>query len=194
MASLDLIIKSTLQAVILSGISNILAQLITAYQTDRSWLIDPEPLVRFMVFSLLSCPPNVLWQSWLEHRFPGYDPVPPAPKPSSKSEKAPPAPARKLSKTNTLIKFSLDSTLGGTVNTAAFIGGMLLLRGETDMALVADRIGKELVPLMLAGQKLWPAVSLLSFTLVPLEYRTLFGGLVGVGWGIYLSLIDGKGH
>ena len=29
-------------------------------------------LGRFVTFSLLSCPPNVLWQSWLEETFPGY--------------------------------------------------------------------------------------------------------------------------
>ena len=42
---------------------------------------------------------------------------------------------------------------------------------------------------MLAGLKLWPLVSLLNFTIVPVEKRILVGSLVGVGWGIYLSLV-----
>lgn len=43
MASLDLIIKSTIQAVVLSGFSNILAQLLTAYQTNvRPYYSDPQ--------------------------------------------------------------------------------------------------------------------------------------------------------
>lgn len=43
--------------------------------------------------------------------------------------------------------------------------------------------------MMKAGLKLWPLVSLLNFTVVPVERRILVGSLVGVGWGIYLSLI-----
>lgn len=41
---------------------------------------------------------------------------------------------------------------------------------------------------MVAGYKLWPAVSLISFTLVPVERRTLVGSLVGFGWGVFLAL------
>ena len=41
---------------------------------------------------------------------------------------------------------------------------------------------------MLAGYKLWPLVSLLNFTVVPVEKRTLVGSLVGLGWGIFLAL------
>lgn len=40
-----------------------------------------------------------------------------------------------------------------------------------------------------AGQKLWPAVSILSFTIIPLEQRMLFGSVAGLFWGTYLSLI-----
>jgi len=46
-------------------------------------------------------------------------------------------------------------------------------------------------PLMKAGYKLWPIVSLLSFTVVPVQQRVVFGSLVGVGWGIFLSLFAG---
>ncbi|TKX21445.1 protein SYM1 [Elsinoe australis] len=189
MASLDLIIKSTIQAVVLSGFSNILAQLLTAYQTNAPYRIDPVPTTRFIIFSLLSCPPNVLWQSWLEHTFPGYTT---ASSSSSSSSKQPPAKSpRKLNKRNTLAKFALDQTIGAGLNTVAFIAGMLLLRGVSDWGYIADKVREETLPLILAGQKLWPAVSLISFTVVPLEYRTLFGGLVGVGWGVYLSLVEG---
>jgi len=44
---------------------------------------------------------------------------------------------------------------------------------------------------MSAGYKLWPAVSLLNFTVVPFEYRMLLGQIVGMGWGIFLSLLAG---
>jgi protein Mpv17 len=50
-------------------------------------------------------------------------------------------------------------------------------------------------PLTFAGQKLWPLVSIISLTLVPVEQRMVFGSIVGVGWGIFLSLMaGGKKH
>lgn len=42
---------------------------------------------------------------------------------------------------------------------------------------------------MFAGQKLWPLVSIIGFTVVPFEHRTVFGGVIGIGWGVYLSLM-----
>ena len=48
---------------------------------------------------------------------------------------------------------------------------------------------KDTLPIMLAGARLWPLVSLISFSLVPVEKRVVFGGAVGVVWGVYLSLI-----
>ena len=41
---------------------------------------------------------------------------------------------------------------------------------------------------MIAGYKLWPAVSLLNYTVVPMENRVVVGSLVGLGWGIYLAM------
>lgn len=41
---------------------------------------------------------------------------------------------------------------------------------------------------MVAGYKVWPLVSLLNFTVVPVEKRVVVGSLVGLGWGVYLAL------
>ena len=41
---------------------------------------------------------------------------------------------------------------------------------------------------MLAGYTLWPFVSILNFTVIPVEKRTLVGSLVGLGWGIFLAI------
>lgn len=41
---------------------------------------------------------------------------------------------------------------------------------------------------MIAGYKLWPAVSLMQHTLIPAEQRTLVGSLVGLGWNVYLAM------
>lgn len=122
-----------------------------------------------------------MWQSYLESSYPGY-------KVSTKDGRS----RRQLDYGNTLIKFLLDQTLGALGNTVAFIVGMDYLRGQTDTNLVFQHVISDSWPLMKAGIRLWPAVSLLSFTLVPLQYRTGFGGLAGIGWNIYLSLVEGK--
>lgn len=203
-----------------------------------------------MVYSLLSCPPNYLWQAFLEATFPGY--THPAEsgtttsivqdsKVQSLSEKAAPTlnsindranaassaisdnglnqnierraadgrepvktkgegdhtPAehkkkvsKKLNIKNTGIKFALDQTLGAAANTVMFIAGISMLRGQSSSQIIAN-VQEEFFPLLSAGQKLWPAVSIISFTLVPVERRTVFGGIVGVGWGVFLSLVTG---
>lgn len=41
---------------------------------------------------------------------------------------------------------------------------------------------------MTAGYKLWPLVSLLNFTVVPVERRVVVASVVGLGWGVYLAL------
>lgn len=55
---------------------------------------------------------------------------------------------------------------------------------------VLQRSKDEFAPIMMAGWKLWPLVSLINFTLVQsIEGRSLVGGLAGVGWGVYMSLL-----
>ncbi|KAH0353957.1 MFS general substrate transporter, partial [Aureobasidium melanogenum] len=287
---MDPIVKATIQAAILSAISNTLAQLISCHRAGHGYSLDTGPLVTFVTFSLLSCPPNYLWQSWLESTFPGYtslddagtvasiaqqpqvkaaldaaaptlqrieetaSPVlhkasaattaladsdavkdarrrasegvdtvkakakelearvginqSPMAKPSTRSQtfstpdgqavekkidpafaQPPPSSSPKaLSIKNTAIKFALDQTLGAAVNNALFIVGIAFLKGQSiETALSA--LQKDFFPLLFAGQKLWPLVSIISFTLVPLEHRTVFGGIIGVGWGVFLSLM-----
>ena len=44
-------------------------------------------------------------------------------------------------------------------------------------------------PLIKNGWKVWPAVSLLNFTVVPVHRRILVGSIFGLFWGIFLSLL-----
>lgn len=44
-------------------------------------------------------------------------------------------------------------------------------------------------PIISAGQKIWPLVSVLQFTVVPLKHRALVGGIVGIFWGTILNLM-----
>ena len=38
--------------------------------------------------------------------------------------------------------------------------------------------------------KIWPAVTAFSFTYVPIQYRSIFGGVVAIGWQTYLNLLN----
>ncbi|KAK5142040.1 hypothetical protein LTR32_005540, partial [Rachicladosporium monterosium] len=85
------IIRASLTAATLSGISNCLAQCITCFRSNPQIQstgdiltilttfvsairndFDSNDTLRYVLFSLLVCPPNYLWQKWLEGRFPGY--------------------------------------------------------------------------------------------------------------------------
>ena len=148
------------------------------------------PIVHFVLFAFLSCPPNYLWQEYLEERFPGYTT-------GTDGQKT-------LHKTNTAKKLMLDQTLAATVNTLLFISIIGAFKGKDGKAILRDcrRVcfthpsttcsadsWQDFWPIVLSGLKLWPLVSLFNFTCVPVPRRMVVGGLAGLFWGIYLSLM-----
>jgi hypothetical protein len=151
------------------------------------------PIIKFAVFSLISNPPNIVWQGILENAFPTNVPAAPA-APSEKKLKDKPV-ATQMSKRNVLTKFLLDQTLGAMVNTLMFLvfmayvnePGAVAGRVEPLQAVVKE-INQKFWPMILDGYKFWPIVSLISFVWVPVDKRVVFGCSVGVLWGIYLSL------
>ncbi|KXS99636.1 hypothetical protein AC578_9929 [Pseudocercospora eumusae] len=191
-----------------------------------TYTLNIVELLQFVTYSVLSCPPNYLWQAFLEARFPAYPKEFPQREKelivddiatSSGAEKGQGAngslskrrveekamtqqtdprvseeKTKKLSLKNTAIKFTLDQTLGAAVNTVLFITGITLLQGQSWSTVYTNIQGK-FWPMTFAGQKLWPAVSILSFAVIPLEHRMLFGSVAGLFWGIYLSLVSGSG-
>ena len=101
-----------------------------------------------------------------------------------------------MSKTNILIKFLLDMTLGAAINTLLFLVFMAYMGApaggkEGTMDFVQRDVYQKFWPLLVSGLKLWPLVSLANFIFVPVNKRVLVGALVGVGWNIYLSLLVG---
>jgi hypothetical protein len=148
----------------------------------------------------------------LEKSFPQYI-QPPHPK---KTDEKNPPPA-KFSVRNTLIKFVLDQTVGSVLNTLAFttfFGAMRMAMDpspritspfkaasywvspsaidfeKVDGSEVWAQSMEQLWPITKAAWKLWPAVSLVNFTMVKtVEVRGLIGGLAGIAWGIYMSIV-----
>ncbi|KAK0110029.1 hypothetical protein ONS95_002690 [Cadophora gregata] len=194
------IVNTTIQSCVLNATSNIIAQFLTAYRSSASYTINWIPVLQFTLFNALNCPPNFLWQSFLESSFPSTYLVP--------SDSAIAAAAKndekeldreesthtllesKLSIRNTLIKFLLDQTIGATVNTLLFSLVFAGFRGEGYKEAVGIA-AEEFWPLMRAGWTVWPLVSLLNYSVVKsVEGRALVGSLAGMGWGVYLSLVQ----
>lgn len=117
-------INLTMQAASLAGLSNLLAQIIQAYRSHNPLLLDYVTLLQFVIYSLLSTPPNILWQEYLEEKFPA-DVV---------DEKG----NKKLHKGNTAVKFVLDQTLGAIINSYLFIAGIGALKGKATSTILAD--------------------------------------------------------
>ncbi|KAF2083655.1 hypothetical protein K490DRAFT_51116 [Saccharata proteae CBS 121410] len=184
------IVQQTVMACILSATSNLLAQFIKAHNNGQPFTPNPAPILKFIIFTALNTPPNVLWQHFLEEKFPGQTIGQEGGEAKLKTEADPGPQAAKAKQNwgNVACKFLLDQTVGAAVNTVAFLAGMEALRGgdwESCRAAVVDNYSD----LATAGLKLWPLVSLISFSVVPVNQRIVFGSLVGVAWGVYLSLL-----
>jgi hypothetical protein len=204
-------VSQTLQGVVLSMTSNVLAQAISSYKdsvsgtwrcglsyttnavlSQTTFSLNIAPVVKFAIFSIISNPPNIIWQTFLEDHFPTNVPA----IASNTSDEKKPAAATKTqtSKTNVLIKFVLDQTVGALVNTLMFLAYMTYVnvtqQGKQDAwSAIAKECSDKTWPMMKDGYKFWPAISLISFLWIPVDKRVLFGCSVGVIWGIYLSLI-----
>ncbi|KAF4124781.1 Mpv17 / PMP22 family [Geosmithia morbida] len=229
------IVETTLQAALLSVVSNVAAQYIQSNRQGAGLEIDWVPVFQFVLFAMFSTPPNYLWQDWLETTFPSY----PDEKSSSSSgedkkkeeesggdktkkgkKKTTNSEAKtepKLSVVNTGIKLILDQTAGALFNALLFSTFHRSMRealvdapretsiikalgfwnspgaidfGRVDWGGVWETSLAELWPTLVAGWKMWPAVSLINFTMVrTVEARNLVGGLAGIAWGTYMSLM-----
>jgi hypothetical protein len=65
--------------------------------------------------------------------------------------------------------------------------------GSVDWEAINAKSYAEFWPMIYAGWKLWPLVSLVNFAFVKtVTGRNLVGSLAGMGWNIYLSLVAGQ--
>lgn len=127
------IITVTVQGVLFSALSTILAQSITAWR-EQKFTVDVSSFFMFMLIAIVMTPPNYLYQKYLEDSFPARIPLDSDPKTSDGrgggGEVVPKYGRDRLSKTNTVVKFCLDQSLGAMANTAGFILLVGLLRGK----------------------------------------------------------------
>lgn len=77
------------------------------------------------------------------------------------------------------------------LNNSFFFGMQSLLSGD-GLDEVWERI-KRTVPIsMINSCKLWPAVTAFSFTFIDAQYRSIFAGVIAIGWQAYLSYLNRK--
>ncbi|RCI08721.1 hypothetical protein L249_4764 [Ophiocordyceps polyrhachis-furcata BCC 54312] len=193
------LVTATVQAALLGALSNVLAQLLTADESTES--IDWIPVLQFLLFNIVSTPPNFLWQEFLESTYPRKN-------------------NGSLSIYNTMVKFALDQTIGALVNTLLFSifihalqdamahaphmeslpaaaayfmkpGAVNLTR--VDALAILDAAKRDFWPVVVTGLKFWPAVSLINFSFVKtVATRNLVGASAGVVWGIYMSTVAAR--
>ena len=111
------IITATLQSTILTLCSLLIAQYLTSS--------PPPNIPALLLYTLLSTPPNYLWQQYIENIFPGYTLKKLDVDDGGKGVKV----EKRLDVRNTLIKLVLDQTIGAVVNVTAYIGVSRALRG-----------------------------------------------------------------
>ncbi|GAM85513.1 hypothetical protein ANO11243_035200 [Dothideomycetidae sp. 11243] len=197
------IVTATLQANALAVASNITAQLLDHWRKREPLYLSAGDLLRFLLLNIIVCPPNFLWQAFLERRFPAYKKPPPAPAAPDLSglEKGtlPEAAEEQEGDAdfdwgNTAKKWFLDCiTVGAVGNTLAFLVIMGVLKGK-DVVQIQEAVRKiqDMLPIIFAGYKVWPVASIVSFTFIPWERRIVFLSFVGFIWGIYMSLIAAR--
>ncbi|KAL8855487.1 MAG: hypothetical protein Q9178_007869 [Gyalolechia marmorata] len=118
------IIKATLQSAFLTLCSCLVATFLTPKN---------PPIVALVIFSIVSTPPNYLWQQYLERKLPGYQ----VEKHESNGEVKGAQSVgggitvkRKLNVANTLMKVVIDQTFGSVVNVALHLGCGTVQFGE----------------------------------------------------------------
>lgn len=111
------ILVATLQSTLLTFCSLLIARFLTS---------NPHPdIPSLLLYTILSTPPNFLWQQLIESKFPGYQLKKVNVDDGGKGVEV----EKKLNVRNTLIKMALDQSIAAVVNVSAYIGVTRLLRG-----------------------------------------------------------------
>lgn len=113
----------------------------------------------------------------------------------------------KFSMKNTLTKWFVDCISAGAImNTVAFLIIMGVLKGQASSQIwsniktvsssspssLTTNTSQETIPIIVAGYKIWPIASIISFSFIPVHRRIVFLSFIGLLWGIYMSLVASR--
>ncbi|KAK0746455.1 hypothetical protein B0T18DRAFT_438436 [Schizothecium vesticola] len=129
---------------------------------------DFERLTRFMVYGFLMAPVQFRWFKFLEKTFP-------------------------ITKTNAfpqaMKRVAFDQLIFAPFGVAAFFTAMTVAEGGGRRA-VSQKLRDMYVPTLKANYMLWPAVQVVNFRLMPVQFQLPFVSTVGIAWTAYLSLTN----
>ncbi|KAF2746396.1 hypothetical protein M011DRAFT_445152 [Sporormia fimetaria CBS 119925] len=129
---------------------------------------DFERLTRFMAYGFLMAPIQHKWFSFLSRTFP-----------VTKSAAFGPA----------LKRVAFDQFLFAPVGLGAFFTFMTVAEGGGKRA-VQRKFQDVYVPALKANYMVWPAVQIINFRLMPIQFQIPFVSTVGIAWTAYLSLTN----
>lgn len=127
---------------------------------------DFERLTRFMGYGFMMAPVQFKWFQFLSKTFP----------------------VNKNSGFGAVVKsVAFDQLIFAPVGIAIFFTAMTVAEGGGRRA-VSNKLRDMYVPTLKANYLVWPAVQLINFRLMPLQFQLPFVSSVGIAWTAYLSL------
>ncbi|KAL2153726.1 hypothetical protein VTH82DRAFT_4881 [Thermothelomyces myriococcoides] len=129
---------------------------------------DFERLTRFMAYGFCMAPIQFRWFKFLERTFP-----------ITKSSAFLPA----------IKRVAFDQLIFAPFGVAAFFTIMTVAEGGGKRE-VFNKMRDMYVPTLRANYVLWPAVQVINFRLMPVQFQLPFVSTVGIAWTAYLSLTN----
>ncbi|KAJ6091919.1 hypothetical protein N7467_003888 [Penicillium canescens] len=129
---------------------------------------DFERLTRFMAYGFFMAPIQFQWFGFLSRAFP-------------LTKTNPNAPAFK--------RVAFDQLIFAPFGLACFFTYMTIAEGGGRRALT-QKFRDVYLPTLKANFVLWPAVQILNFRVVPIQFQIPFVSTVGIAWTAYLSLTN----
>ncbi|KAK5137377.1 hypothetical protein LTR08_008955 [Meristemomyces frigidus] len=129
---------------------------------------DFERLVRFMSYGFIMAPVQHRWFGFLHKTFP------------MEGGRA---------TTNALRRVAFDQLLFSPCGLACFFTFMTVTEGGGRRAVVR-KFQDVYVPALKANYIVWPAVQMLNFRVIPIQFQIPFVSTIGIAWTAYLSLTN----
>ncbi|KAH6888414.1 hypothetical protein B0T10DRAFT_53785 [Thelonectria olida] len=129
---------------------------------------DFERLTRFMAYGFCMAPVQFKWFRFLERAFP-----------ITKTSAFGPA----------MKRVAFDQLVFAPFGVAVFFTVMTVAEGGGRRA-VAHKLRDMYIPTLKANYLVWPAVQVVNFRLMPVQYQLPFVSTIGIAWTAYLSLTN----
>lgn len=86
-------------------------------------------------------------------------------------------------------KIVINQSLFTPLFNTYFFGMQAFLAGDNFVE-IWERVKRTVPVSIMNSVKLWPIVTAINFHYVPLEYRSVFAGVIAVGWQTYLTWLN----